>query len=636
MLELLPLATPTADRLISWFAETTLVASALAVVAMLLGRVRRIGPAVRHVLWLVVLVKLVTPPLVHWPWSRPWSLDPQQTVRRVTPPAPAPTQPSHPASISPAFMKMITALSGRPTPASGPRAEEQTDAVVETGLHAGPGLGVWVVGAWLVGSVVAGILQARRILRFRRLLHRSTPAPQWLIEEAERIGRRIGVRVPAIRVVDRPGTPLLWCLGRPALIVPAGLVESLEAARWPGILAHELAHLRRGDPWVSRLELVAGLAWWWCPLYWLARRRLDVEAEIACDAWVLWALPDDRLSYAESLIRICTSLSSARSPEPALGVAGTGRSFERRLMMILRERVSHHVSAPGLLAATLLALLSAPSWTLAHPARAEVARASFEANAPGPEVASILAGRTATGTVDADDDAPKPAKKATAAKAKKAETKVKSPKADEPADRKAAAKEAFGPDFEKKMEALGEKIAKEMEGKFGPGSDFVKKMEAFGKDMEGKFGPDFEKKMEAFGKDMEGKFGPDFEKKMEAMAKEIESKFGPEFEKKIEAMAKEIESKFGPEFEKKIEAMAKEAAGKFSSDVADKIKTSDKPTPKTKAATPEKPAAPKGKTPATAKAKTAASRRAERIEALESRIDDLLKELKQLKDEEDR
>ena len=33
-----------------WFAETTLVASGLAVIAALAGRLRSIGPAVRHAL----------------------------------------------------------------------------------------------------------------------------------------------------------------------------------------------------------------------------------------------------------------------------------------------------------------------------------------------------------------------------------------------------------------------------------------------------------------------------------------------------------------------------------------------------------------------------------------------------------
>ncbi len=58
--------------MLGWFAETTVVAMVLAAVAAVAGRVRPIGPTARHVLWLAVLVKLMTPPLVSWPWAVPW------------------------------------------------------------------------------------------------------------------------------------------------------------------------------------------------------------------------------------------------------------------------------------------------------------------------------------------------------------------------------------------------------------------------------------------------------------------------------------------------------------------------------------------------------------------------------------
>ena len=52
-----------------WFAETTLVAAILALVAGIVGRLPRVGPSARHVLWLVVLIKLVMPPVVKSPWT---------------------------------------------------------------------------------------------------------------------------------------------------------------------------------------------------------------------------------------------------------------------------------------------------------------------------------------------------------------------------------------------------------------------------------------------------------------------------------------------------------------------------------------------------------------------------------------
>ena len=89
----------------------------------------------------------------------------------------------------------------------------------------------------------------------------------------------------------------------------------------------------------------------------LARpRRLDAEAELACDAWVVWALPKDRLTYAEVLFDICSTLSLAKPMAPTLSVAGSGRFFERRLTMILHNDVPCRLSPMSFIGACLLVL----------------------------------------------------------------------------------------------------------------------------------------------------------------------------------------------------------------------------------------------------------------------------------------
>ena len=47
-----------------WIVENTLLAALLALLVVLVSRVRRVPPVVRHGLWLVVLVKLIVPPVV--------------------------------------------------------------------------------------------------------------------------------------------------------------------------------------------------------------------------------------------------------------------------------------------------------------------------------------------------------------------------------------------------------------------------------------------------------------------------------------------------------------------------------------------------------------------------------------------
>ncbi|QDV34408.1 M56 family metallopeptidase [Tautonia plasticadhaerens] len=504
-----------------WFAETTMVVAGLAAVAILAGRSDRLSPAARHVFWLVALLKLVIPPPVNWPWSlappargglniesrlsfAPSEFDVLEASAPGSPPGPGPGAGPEPIATRSGRTPVVTVGGARAPGVASVDADARSPRTSTSdgsrpGLSDRGGIRRSVVAAWLAASAVVAAVQMARILRFRRHLRRAIPAPEWLEVEAARLAERIGVRVPELCVVPRLGPPMIWCLGRPRLLLPADLVESLDAGRWRGILAHELAHLRRGDHWVARLGLAAGWLWWWSPLYWLVRRRLDAEAELACDAWVVWALPGDRVSYAEVLFQIGESLSRRPSgpPAPSLGIGGAGRFFERRLTMILRERVACRPSRVTLLGAGLLAVLSLPSWTSAGPA----------STLDEPRAAPVLLATLDPHEAAVQDDG----ETSRAAQADKA----------------------------KELEAL------------------AKQMEALGKEMESKFGPEFEKKMEALGREMESKFGPDSE-----FAKQMESKFGPdsEFAKQMEKLGETLEARRATESLKGVDAAPREGS----------------------------------------------------------------------------
>jgi beta-lactamase regulating signal transducer with metallopeptidase domain len=360
-----------------WFAETTLVASVLALLATIAGRRGRLGPAMRHGLWVVALARLLTPPILSWP-----AIPADWLVTRESPAiaARAPVDSSFTVHELSALTRTHAALD--PTAPTESATSFDLEAAADRSTPAEIGadarsqsLPEWRAAGWtrvapslfLTASIGWGALQIVRIVQFSRRLRNAKAAPDWLAQELGVLAKSFGVRPPRLVVSDACESPLLWCWGRSRLVVPASLVPALDIERWRAILAHELAHLRRGDPWVAWAALAAGVGWWWNPLYWCVRRRIEDEAELACDAWVVALLPNQRRVYAETLIDVCESFSRNRVLAPALGVGGRpGRFLERRLTMILRDRVSCRASAGGLVTLACLALLAAPSWTRAQ------------------------------------------------------------------------------------------------------------------------------------------------------------------------------------------------------------------------------------------------------------------------------
>jgi beta-lactamase regulating signal transducer with metallopeptidase domain len=337
-----------------WLLLHTAAVLALALLALALGRWLRAAPAVRHALWLVVLAKLLAPPLLAWPWAVPAPALPLPSVPAEAAPSAGPIA-DMPLSLPTEGGVGSTAVpAAPPAPAAPVRWREWLPAAA--------------LLAWLAGALVVAGRQLRGALRVRRLVAQARPAPPWLEELLRELAGAVGVRPP--RVVTLPGLacPLVWGLGRPRLLWPEGLEGRLSEEGRRAVLVHELAHLRRRDHWVGWALLAGACVWWWHPLFRLVRRRLGREAELACDAWVVAALPEARRPYAEALLEVCQG-QPREAAAPALGAAGSARDLERRLLMVMRGEGPCRLSRRVLLGVGVLALLALPAWTLGQQAK---------------------------------------------------------------------------------------------------------------------------------------------------------------------------------------------------------------------------------------------------------------------------
>jgi beta-lactamase regulating signal transducer with metallopeptidase domain len=295
---------------------------------------------VRHALWLIVLVKLLTPPLPVWSWTPAASaaLRPEATIEESPRPPPAGPPGEHPAEErqslwSPAEV-IVAVPETAPPPDVGLAREESVSASADKPLPKAPrpwreGLSAVLVDAWVAGAAIAALLQLLRIARFQRRLARGRAAPAALEAVVADVARRLGVQPPPIAVVPGLASPVVWGLGRARLVWPAALLGQLTADGERAAVVHELAHLRRHDHWVGWLELVAGCVWWWSPLFWHVRRQIGCAAELACDAWVIETLPGSRRAYAEALLAVCELVSRRAAPAPALGMGGARQEMEQ-------------------------------------------------------------------------------------------------------------------------------------------------------------------------------------------------------------------------------------------------------------------------------------------------------------------
>jgi beta-lactamase regulating signal transducer with metallopeptidase domain len=263
------------------------------------------------------------------------------------------------------------AASGEPR-ATGPAASPPVATVLplEQGEHAADprwtALGGAAIGTlWLAGTLAMAVLQALRIGAFRARLRSAAPAPGEVAAACATVAGRIGLgRAPAVRVLPGLSSPLVWALGRPVIYLPPELALPATRSVLQSVLAHELAHLRRRDPWISWLELVATCLYWWLPTLWWTRREMRRSADEACDAWAV-SVVGSRKSYAASLLSAVEILKAAPTTVPVGGLGlGEREAMERRLTMVMRERISPRLSRPACVMVALTALVALPATPL--------------------------------------------------------------------------------------------------------------------------------------------------------------------------------------------------------------------------------------------------------------------------------
>ncbi|QDV21143.1 Regulatory protein BlaR1 [Gimesia panareensis] len=300
----------------------------LALVVWLICRLVRIRRAhLTYLLWLVVLLKFVTPPL----WSSSsglfcWmqsglteevvqssaaqqtdSLTRTEWIRRLI----GDDVDQLPEAERPSVEVTIHDPQDRPTEETTAHSLQAVAAEAATAapsVRRSPRMSWLSVGFWIwtgMAALIATVMLVR-FLRCWQMIRRagvvnSPELDQLLVRLCSELGlkRRIRLVVTHSRI-----GPAVIGLFRPTILLPAVIAESRTREELKPILAHELIHIRRGDLWIGLLQLLASIVWWFHPLVWLTGRRLKFEMEQCCDEEVLAELKCDPRRYAGALLEI--------------------------------------------------------------------------------------------------------------------------------------------------------------------------------------------------------------------------------------------------------------------------------------------------------------------------------------------
>jgi beta-lactamase regulating signal transducer with metallopeptidase domain len=353
------------------------LATILAVAVAIVTRIWR-HPSLVHALWLIVLLKLVTPPMVSIPWPLP-SADVDSKAGVDTPLAASlnenitplaewlpMSEPDQVAQGSPwregqamSSGAAFISITEEPASTDGERAAPPQLEIVRLTW---PNWQVAAISLWIAGSAVTFLVAAARLAGFHRALLQTAPAADDLQHLARTVARRLGLARPfRLRMTEARLAPLVWPIGRPTIVLSRPLIEELSNDEVRTLLAHELAHLKRKDHYVRWFELAVTILYWWHPVAWWARTMIHRAEERSCDAWTVWAFPADARRYASALFKAVQFTAENRRAVPLVASRlSAGGDLKERIEHIMNATWNRHLNWVGVVTLIMLAGLVLP------------------------------------------------------------------------------------------------------------------------------------------------------------------------------------------------------------------------------------------------------------------------------------
>ena len=215
-----------------------------------------------------------------------------------------------------------------------------------------------VVPVWCFGILLNLLLLLIGMFRLTRLRSSHARVSPSIIDSLNHVSAVFGLRRKVMMVRStRRAVIVTWGFVKPKVVLPAD-VDEWPRERVDVVLAHEVAHITRGDWFVQTAAELCKAIYWFNPLFWIACARLRYESERACDDAVMNIGVKSHV-YATELLELARSFGRHRQAWlPAPAMAARASNLERRVRAMLNTRLDRGPITRGGRWASALALVA--------------------------------------------------------------------------------------------------------------------------------------------------------------------------------------------------------------------------------------------------------------------------------------
>jgi bla regulator protein blaR1 len=189
----------------------------------------------------------------------------------------------------------------------------------------------WLVEAWLLGVAIFSLRSAGGFLLLERERRRqSAVVSPRVLEICYTLQNRIGLnRAIAYCECAWLQAPAVIGWFRPVVFLPVTALTGLSEEQLEVVIAHELAHIQRFDPFVNVFQVCVETLLFYHPAVWWLNKRIRSDREHCCDDMAV-ALCGNAVEYARAL----TMMEEWRSA-PVFAMAANRGPLTERIVRVL-------------------------------------------------------------------------------------------------------------------------------------------------------------------------------------------------------------------------------------------------------------------------------------------------------------
>ncbi len=191
---------------------------------------------------------------------------------------------------------------------------------------------IWLVGVFSIALFLSIILWKFKV----RISNLEQIRDQEIVSLLEECKKKLSInrRIP-IYACDDFKAPCIFGVLKPKIYIPKYKYSTNDYKYLSHIFLHELIHYKRKDLIYNFLGTITILIYWFNPIIWFIVKKMKLQREYACDAYVLEILDkEESIEYGMTLINFSKLISSSKKAPQLAIFFETRNQIKRRIKMI--------------------------------------------------------------------------------------------------------------------------------------------------------------------------------------------------------------------------------------------------------------------------------------------------------------